>query len=255
MHLEYHRPQTLEEALELLAREQPLTIPLGGGAFLNARTRPATIPQDDVAVVDLQDLALGTLKPRGNFMDLGATASLHSLLEADIPEALRDAILAEATYTRRFTQTVAGTLVAADGVSPFATAMMALDAQLTLQPGDAILPLGELYPFRWDHLSGKLITKVTIPTNVKLAVETVGRSSYDDPLVVVAVAQWPSGRTRVVVGGWGDAPHLAMDGGEVEHAIEAARSAAYEAGDHRASAEYRREVAAVLARRALNNLK
>ncbi len=255
MHLEYHRPQTLEEALALLAREQPLTVPLGGGAFLNARTRPATIPQEDVAVVDLQNLGLDTIAARGNFMDLGATVSLQQLLQAEIPEALREAIMVEATYTRRFTQTVAGTLVAADGISPFATAMLALDARLTLQPGDAPLPLGELYPFRWEHLRGKLITKVTIPTNAKLAVETVGRSAYDDPLLVVAVAQWPSGRTRVTVGGWGDAPHLAMDGPEAAGAQEAARNAAYEAGDHRASAEYRREVAAVLARRALANLQ
>ena len=251
MHLEYHRPQTIEAALQLLGREQPLTLPLGGGAFLNATTRPATLPQEDVAVVDLQALGLDDIVPRGNFVSLGAMVRLQTLLDADVPEGLKTAASQETTYTRRLTQTVAGTLVAADGISPFAAAMMALDARLTLQPNDETLLLGELYPFRWEHLRGKLITQITVPANARLAVETVAPSRLSQPLVVVAVAQWPSGRTRVVVGGWGEAPHLAMDGPEAAGAEEAARNAAYEAGDHRASAEYRREVAAVLTRRAL----
>ncbi len=254
MHLEYHRPQTLEEALALLGRAEPRTLPLGGGAFLNAAQRPKTLPQEDVAVVDLQALGLDAITPRGNFADLGATARLQDLLQADLPQALKDAAALETTYTRRHLQTVAGTLVAADGMSPFATAMMALDAVLLLQPDDEKLPLGELYPFRFDHLQGKLITKVTVPTQAKLAVETVAPSPLSRPLVVVAVAQWPSGRTRVVLGGWGDAPHLAMDGPEATGAEEAARNAAHDADDYRASAEYRREVAAVLVRRALQAL-
>jgi len=254
MHLEYHRPRTIEEALQLLGRAQPRTLPLGGGAFLNATTRPATLPQEDVAVVDLQALGLDAIVPRGNFVALGAMVRLQELLDADVPPGLKAAALQETTYTRRLTQTVAGTLVAADGISPFAAAMMALDARLTLQPDDQTLPLGELYPFRWEHLQGKLITQVTVPANVRLAVEAVAPSALSRPLVVAAVAQWPSGRTRIVLGGWGDAPHLAMDGPEATGAEEAARNAAYEAGDHRASAEYRREVAAVLTRRALASL-
>ncbi len=255
MHLEYHRPQTLDEALTLLAREAPFTVPLAGGAFLNARQRPAALPQEDVAVVDLQDLGLEGITPRGNFTDLGATTPLQALVDADLPQALKEAAYLETTYARRFLQTVAGTLVAADGVSLFAAAMMALDARLTLAPDDEVLPLGELYPDRWRHLRGKLMTKVTIPANAKLVLETVAPSRLSRPLLVVAVAQWPSGRTRMVLGGWGEAPHLAMDGPEPTGAEQAARNAAYEAADHRASAEYRREVAVVLARRALASLE
>ena len=49
----YHRPQTLEEALELLSR--PNILPLGGGTLLSN-------PQaDPVEVVDLQSLDLGAL--------------------------------------------------------------------------------------------------------------------------------------------------------------------------------------------------
>ena len=35
MIIEYHRPETIDEALDLLARSQPATVPLGGGTVLN----------------------------------------------------------------------------------------------------------------------------------------------------------------------------------------------------------------------------
>ena len=50
----YHRPQTLDEALALLAR--PNVIPLGGGTLLSHPT------PDSVEAVDLQALGLDTVK-------------------------------------------------------------------------------------------------------------------------------------------------------------------------------------------------
>ena len=52
MILEYHRPDTLEEALDLLQRPTPFTVPLGGGSVLSHKTE---LPLD---VVDLQNLGL-----------------------------------------------------------------------------------------------------------------------------------------------------------------------------------------------------
>ncbi len=257
MFSEYHRPKTIEEALALLGRTEPLTLPLAGGTALNARPRLATLPQGPFAVVDLQDLGLDGWKPQGNFLTLGAMVRLQRLLEEGqeiVPQALLQAVQLEANYTLRHQATVAGSLVAADGRSPFALAMMALDANLTLLPHEESLRLGDLYPLRWEQLRGRLITTITIPLQARLVLETVGRTPLDRPLVAVAVARWPSGRTRVVVGGWGDAPRLALDGPEADGAEAAARNAAYDAEDHLASAEYRREVAAILTRRCLSEL-
>lgn len=254
MFSEYHRPKTIEDALALLGREEPLTVPLAGGTALNARPRRAVLPQGAFAVVDLQDLGLDSWKPREKTLTMGAMVRLQRLLEDGaevLPPALLDAVRREANYTLRHQATVAGSLVAADGRSPFALAMMALDASLTLLPQEEALRLGDLYPLRWEQLRGRLITTVTVPLNARLAVEMVGRTPMDLPLVAVAVARWPSGRTRVVVGGWGDAPRLALDGPEADGTEVAARNAAYEAEDHLASAEYRREMAATLARRCL----
>lgn len=249
MIVEYHRPETLEGALSLLARSQPKTVPLGGGSVVSK-------PSDEhIAVVDLQDLNLDGAEHRGNTLLLGATLTLQSLLEMpDLPIALSKAIRHEAHYNLRQVATVAGSLVAADGRSPFAAAMLALDAQLTLVPDQQQIGLGDVLPLRHEQLPGALITQISIPTNVKLAYEYVARTPSDLPVVAVAAAQWPSGRTRVTLGGFGSAPILALDGGGSSGAQEAAADAYSEAGDQWATAEYRQSVAKTLAQRCLDEL-
>ena len=64
---------------------------------------------------------------------------------------------------------------------------------------------------------------------------------------------WPSGRTRLTLGGFGLAPTLAFDGNSTEGVEIAARSAYAQAGDEWATAEYREEIAGILAKRVINN--
>jgi CO/xanthine dehydrogenase FAD-binding subunit len=243
---EYHRPASLEEALALLARPHPPTIPLGGGTAIDRRD-----PQE-IAVVDLQALGLARIELRGQTLLLGAAATLQALLETPgIPAALQDAIQLEATYNLRQAATVAGTLVAAGGRSPFAAALLALDARLTLEPGAESVELGELLLSRPARLRGRLITQVSLPLNARLGFHSVARTPADLPIVCAALARWPSGRTRLALGGYGAAPLMALDGPEPGGAEEAARQAYSQAGDEWASAEYRSDVAGTLARRLL----
>lgn len=243
----YHRPQTLQDALQLLS--QPDTLPLGGGTVINT---PA-FKNKDFSVVDLQALELGKIEARSNALEIGATATLEQLLgSADCPEALKQAIRQEASLNIRNTATVAGTLVACTGRSPFATAMLALDAKLTLSAGKhtSVVGLGEYMVLRQPGL----ITLITIPLNAKLAFEQVARTPADLPIVCAALAQWTGGRTRLALGGTGSSPLLAMDGTESTGVEAAARNAFHEAADQWASAEYRMDVAATLAKRCLENL-
>jgi CO/xanthine dehydrogenase FAD-binding subunit len=94
-----------------------------------------------------------------------------------------------------------------------------------------------------------------IPLNVKLAFEYVSRTPADKPIVCAALAQWNSGRTRLVLGGYGKSPMLAMDGTEADGVDVAARNAFHEATDEWASAEYRMDVAATLAKRCLQGIQ
>jgi putative selenate reductase FAD-binding subunit len=246
---EYHRPDTLEEALRLLAREEVKTMPLGGGSVLNGPS------PEQYAVVDLQALGLNRIEKKGNTLLVGATATLQALLDTpDLPAALYQAIQHEATYNLRQVATLAGALVSVGGRSPLATVLLALDAQVTLLPEVEQVGAGELLLTRRESLPGRLITQIALPLNLRLAYHYVARTPADLPLVCAAAARWTSGRVRLALGGYGEAPIVALDGPEAGGVAEAARSAYFNAGDQWASAEYRREAAATLAQRCLEEL-
>ncbi|HEX2696641.1 MAG TPA: FAD binding domain-containing protein [Anaerolineales bacterium] len=241
----YHRPQTLDEALKLLA--QPNTFPLGGGTLLSHTST------DPIEVVDLQALGLNQIKKSGNNLEIGAAVTLEQLHESDLfPRALKPALKLEAPLNVRNAATVAGTIVTCDGRSTFISALLALDAKLTIvNPKSEIVNLGDFLPLR----PRGLITSITIPINVKSAFEYVARTPVDKPITCVALTQWPSGRTRLAVGGYGKAPMLAMDGTEAKGAETAARNAFHEATDEWGSAEYRMNIAETLVKRCVDNLK
>lgn len=271
---QYYRPQTLEEALQLLSRED--TRPLGGGTLLSRSN------EESFSVIDLQALGLDQLRKSGSNLQIGATVTLQTLLESSFtPKALKTALNLEAPLNLRTMGTIAGTLVTCDGRSPFTVVMLALDAKMTFAPGNENSTLGDYLPIRVSadgslpqegrfspygvrpvpavlSLSpashSKLITKIEISLNAKLAFETVARSPADKPIVCAALALWPSGRTRLALGGWGQAPVLALDGNGPDDLEAAARNAFSEAGDEWASKEYRNEIAAVLAKRCLDAL-
>jgi CO/xanthine dehydrogenase FAD-binding subunit len=126
--------------------------------------------------------------------------------------------------------------------------MLALDARLTILGAQtALFNLAEYWAL---HPQG-LITQIEIPLNVKSAYEQVARTPSDLPIVAAGLAQWSSGRTRLALGGYGKTPMLAMDGTEAEGLESAAKNTFHEAADAWASAEYRSDVAATLARRCL----
>ena len=242
----YHRPKTLDEALTLLT--QPNRTPLGGGTLLS---RPTT---DPVEAVDLQALSLGSIKKSGNNLEIGATVTLQQLLESEhCPGPMKSALKLEAPLNLRNAASVAGTLVTCDGRSTFGTILLALDAKIETRystDDSRLSNIGEFLPLR----PRGLITSITVPLNVKLAFDYVSRTPADKPIVCAALAQWNSGRTRLVLGGYSKSPLLAMDGTEAEGTEAAARNAFHEATDEWASAEYRMDVAATLARRCLESL-
>jgi CO/xanthine dehydrogenase FAD-binding subunit len=130
--------------------------------------------------------------------------------------------------------------------------LLAMDAKLTVVSGQSsVVSVGE---FLLAHPKG-LITSITIPLNTKIAFEFVSRTPADKPIICAALAQWNSGRTRLTLGGYGKSPMLAMDGTEADGLDTAAQNAYHEANDEWASAEYRMDVAATLAKRCLTGLK
>ncbi|HDD55506.1 MAG TPA: hypothetical protein ENG59_04620 [Chloroflexi bacterium] len=253
MIIEYYRPKKMEEALALINRTDPRTLILGGGLYINE------VIKEPVAVVDVQSLGLTEIARKGKELNVGAAATLQSLLtSALIPLALERAITHQETYNRRQVATLAGTITAADGRSPVAGVLLALDAELELvgegKKMDSV-KLGDFLPVRDEKLSGKLITSIRIPVESTAAYHYVARSPADLPIVAAAVAVWPSGRTRVVLLGYGDQPVLVFDGPEKEGVEIAARDAYSGAVDQWAGADYRSDTAGVLVGRCLQEIE
>lgn len=248
MIIEYHRPESLEDALALLQRAEPRTLPLGGGTVLSRQRKP------DVAVVDLQKLGLDRIESEGHLLKVGAAARLQRLFEyPDLPEALRESLLREAQLNLRQMATLGGTLASCDGRSPFVTALLALDPRLVFADRDEAVALGDYLALREAFEPNRLIVEVQIPVNLDLRFEMVARTPLDRPLVCAAVGRWPSGRTRVALGGYGKTPILAMDGPEPAGGAAAAHEAFRGAGDAWASSAYRMDVAARLVKRLLQD--
>lgn len=246
---EYYRPETITEALEILQKKGPAAKVLAGGTTLRKWANAIT------TVVDLQSLGMDQITYRQTDTVIGAMVTLDQLSHLNtIPGALRQALELQVSFNQRQIATVAGSLVAADGRSTFAAAMLALNARLHLFPSQKELSYGDVVALPDKALEGQIITEILIPTQVQLAFEYVARTPADLPLVCVALARWNSGRIRLALGGWGKAPLLVLDGGGKQEVALAARSAYSQAGDEWASASYRSEIAALLAQRCLNVL-
>jgi CO/xanthine dehydrogenase FAD-binding subunit len=246
----YHRPRSIDEALRLIVRASPVTLPLGGGSVLSHHRG------EKIEVVDLQALGLNRISRSGNTLTIGAAVTLQQLLESpEIPKAMAPALKLEVPLNLRNSATVGGTLMVCDGRSGFVAMLLALDTKVTIyRPSVETLGLGELLPMRPHLRRGCLITAIEVPLAAKTEFDYVSRTPADSPIVAVALAQWPSGRIRLAVGGHGKMPLLAMDGTGAEGLEAAARNALHGADDPWGSAGYRMDVAATLARRCLARL-
>lgn len=264
MILAYHRPDTIEKALALLLHKDPLTLPLGGGRILSRpeglRATPLLPEGQSFSVVDIQDLHMDRIEYATQRVVVGGATRLRDLLtslESTAPlyygYELAAMIRHEFNPNLAAAATAAGALVTATGQSTYAACLMALDATCDLSDafGRQIALVSDLLGLRKEYLRHRLITHISLPMAPIMACEFIARSPADKPLVLAAVAQWSTGRTRVVVGGWGTEPLLAMDSGDIDDAGPAAREAAAQSGDAWASAEYRMAMLPLLVERCL----
>jgi len=249
MIIEYHRPISIESALALLSRTDPVTIPLGGGTVLS-RKRMA-----DCAVVDLQLLNLNVIEEQGGNLHIGATTTLQNLVNStSVPPYLVKIVEREANYNLRQASTVGGTIAANDGRSGLLTALLAADANLRWLPGERWVRIGEWLPVRneWKH---GLIDQVQISLGIHLGYEQVGRSPADQPIISVAVAKWPSGRIRIAIGGDLPLPLLAADGAGGEALDEIVKIAYSHYRNPKYSKQYIQETTKSLILRLLDQVK
>jgi CO/xanthine dehydrogenase FAD-binding subunit len=265
---EYHRPETIEDALRLLSRPGIKTAPLAGGTLLVGQS------DDDLqAVVDLRALGLNTISEQGAQIRFGAMATLQALVDSPVAREMAGGILAQAARTSaarliRNAATIGGTLVAGPAANAdLSVALAALDGRARLVgQTERVVPAETVFE---TCRPGELLVEVIIerpPAQAEGAFVRVARAPDDVALVYAAafllIEQGACQQARIAVGGVGMAPArlLATESLLVGQSVDQERiAAAVAAGidrfapppDFRASPAYRRDVAATLARRAL----
>lgn len=268
---EYHRPGDLAQALRLLARPTPRTVPLAGGTWLVAGRDPSI-----QAVVDLAGLDLAFVKKNARRVRLGAMTTLQTVAEHPLIRELAGGLLAEAarrsaTPPVRNVATVGGTLVAGEPDSEVLLALLVLGARVVIRsPRGRAVELPAFLADRSAHLPAHgLITEVYLPlppAGTGAALAGVGRTPHDRPIVNSAAVVVRRGEVcragSLALGGLAPypfrLPHVeAMLTGQQFDAdllacvSQAVMTGLEPPGDFRASAEYRRRMAAVVAGRAL----
>ncbi len=273
---EYHKPTTLDEALKLLRRTRVKSVPLAGGTSL--------IPEaarDVQAVVDLNALSLSFIKtsevlakhpaaersgPNLRGLEIGATTKLQAVIDDDRVRSyaqgvLVRAILDAASRNTREAASLAGSIVSAPGNSPLFTALLALDARLTVRAARGAREDEIALPY-WAPQPRALILRITLPAlpdTVHAAYEKVARTPADQPIVCVAARATIEDQQlrdiRLALGGVAEKPIvITRPAGSIEDLAQLAVSTVTPADDYFATAGYRRKMIGVLARRVLSAL-
>jgi probable selenate reductase FAD-binding subunit len=272
----YHRPTDLDQAVALLRQGAPGTVVLAGGTTLLASKR-----RDVQAVVDLRDLPLAYTRTQGATLHVGATTTLQNLADAPDLQEFSSGVLAQmagaiANRNIRNAATLGGCVASAGGENPLLAALLALDAEVVVHTADAEddgprrIPLTGFLNYRQQLLAeGALIGELRLPLLIGplgAAVASVARTPRDRPIVCaiarLELAKGIAANVRLALGGVAPMPVRArkaeqtlerkkLDEERIAQAAGLAAEGLEPPGDFRGSAEYRREMAGVLARRAL----
>lgn len=257
---EFHEPADLPAALALLRRKHPRTVPIAGGTWLTPRLGKLVQAE---AVVDLSRLGLDSIEHSAEALGLGAMATLGDVAKDETCARLANGLLAQtarrdAVVNVRNAATVGGTLVVAPPDSEFILALLALGAEVSVQSAQVKpWPLDRFLADPAAALDGGLVTRVRIPLPRRAGggLARVARTGSDHPIVsaVAAVVELEAKRVaRIALGGVARRPLLVeLDRLEAGEAVAQAIAAAETCADFRGTAEYRREMGRVLARRAL----
>jgi len=240
----YHRPKTINEALQLLTRSGIDTVILGGGTYTIGHT---TEGFDEV--IDLQDVGLTSVDSTETDLSFGAMVTLQSLVDDDrVPPTLRDTAYREGPNTLRNVATIAGLVAETNWESEFLATLLAFDAVVVLQTKQGVtqITLPEFFGQKSALLTQGLITQLTVDPTGKSAATRVGRTPADRPIVVAVARLGTDNEIRLALAGVADTPVL-LDPDRVK--------AINPPPDFRGSSVYRRQMALILSKRVLAELK
>jgi carbon-monoxide dehydrogenase medium subunit len=263
---EYERAGSVEEAVELLGRDDDAKLLAGGHSLIPAMKLRIARPTLLVDIGRLDDLRY--VRDDGDRIAIGALTR-HSELVGDSVLVERCAVLPRTAELVGDSQvrhrgTIGGSVAHGDPASDLAAVVIALDADLVARgpEGDRTIPAADFFtgPFATALDRREVLTEIRVPEIERGVYLKFQRSARDWATVGVAAAV-VDGRTQVGLAGMGPTPLRAR---AVEEALAGGASPA-DAAAHAAagadppsdvsgSSEYRAHLAQVLVRRALEQL-
>ena len=261
---EYHRPNNIEEASELLARKNISSQPVLLGTY--------PIPLHErkwEAAIDLSQIGLAYINTdETNLIRIGSLTSLQELVDAEPIQKYANGILSYAAQIAthrglRNLASVSGTLLSVKSSPELCLALMILEANAISYPDNVYdFPIQPI-----DLNSDSIITEIRIPIqSVNTSLERVSRTPLDKSIVCSAVAlviqEDNITDMRIAVSGISEQPiaiqtidssivnlSASKIKGTIHEAIK--DSADHKYSDYLGSAEYRIEIATILTVRAI----
>jgi len=273
---DYHRPNSLQEAVSALAQWGDDGRPLAGGHSLipMMKLRLAT----PAHLVDLAGIAeLKGVRSDGDDVIVGAMTTQHEIAASDLLSAkvplLKETTLQIADPQVRYAGTIGGNAANGDPGNDMPAVMMCLDAtyQIVGKSGERRVAARQFYrgTFNTALQSGELITAVRIPTPPAghgYAYEKLKRKIGDYATAAAAVVLTMKGGTvtacSIGLTNVADTPLWAeeaakilvgssLDAATVKRAVAAAEAITAPASDAHGPAHYRTKMAGVMLARAL----
>ena len=276
----FHSPRSLDEALSLLDEHQEDGRPMAGGTALVVLMKQSLVDADHL--ISLARVpGLDGIRNESDGLHIGALAR-HRDVETSPVVKQHAALLADvyrhvATVKIRNAATVGGGIAHADPAQDPPPGLIALDARIKLvsKSGERTLPITEVFRDYYETAirPGELLTEVIVP-RVPSAAKTVylkflPRTADDYATVAVAARGEVQNGTvrnlRVALGAAGPTPvhatavEQALEGQQataenIRRAAEAVADQVDPLDDFRGSSDYKRDMAVVFTRRALERI-
>jgi len=274
----YLVPNTLDEALSLLARYKGKARVIAGGTDFIPKLKRREIGAPEY-VIDLKGIpGLDKIYDSNSGLSLGALVTIRAV-ETSALIGEKFSILAQATQSMASPQvrnrgTIAGNICNAVPSADTAPALLTLEARLKLisQKGNRTVNIEDFFtgPNQTALADEEILQEIQIPTpppkSKGIYLKLTPRRAMDLAIVGVAVVVIPEDGVckdiRIALGAVAPTPTRArraegiLKGQRfseklIEKAAQAAADQSQPIDDHRASAEYRRDMVKVLTKRAI----
>ena len=269
--VDYARPSSVDEAVELLAQHDGARALAGGQTLISVMKQRAAAPDVLVDLARLDELRGIALSADGSAIEIGAMTTSTTIVESDVIARARP-VLAEVTGTIADLQvrnrgTIGGNVCVNDPTNHLPPLLVALGATMTIRSraGERVVPAEQF--FLGVYLTavdeGELLTRVSVPVagaGTGDAMDGLTLGTHGTYIASAAASIGPGG-ARIALGCVDATPvrATAMEaslGGDYSEA--SVRAAAVGLGDSldppsdvHASADYRRHLSEVSAIRAV----